>query len=81
MNPESNYDVSVDYNILNDAIAAIKNIKNTCSQLISDLSGVDVSILDSAGEMAAAIATAESVMDGPVELVLGRIMEVETYFI
>lgn len=80
MNPESNYDVSVDYNILNDAIAAIKNIKNTCSQLISDLSGVDVSILDSAGEMAAAIATAESVMDGPVELVLGRIMEVETLF-
>lgn len=80
MNPEANFDVSVDYNVLNGAITAIKNIKGKCSQLISDLSGVDVSILDSAGEMDAAIATAESVMDGPVELVLGRIMEVETLF-
>ena len=80
MNPEANFDVSVDYNILNDAITAIKNIKSKCSQLISDLSSVDVSILDSAGQMTAAIKTAEGVMDGPIELVLGRIMEVETLF-
>ena len=79
-NPEATYDVSVDYNMLNDAILAIKNIKSKCSQLISSLSSVDVSILDSAGEMYAAIATAEGVMDGPVDLVLNRIMEVETLF-
>ncbi len=77
-NPEATYDISVDYNALNDGIVAIKDIKEKCSQLISDLSGVDVSILESAGLMTDSINIVENVMDGSVDLVLSRIMEVET---
>ena len=80
MGLESSYDVSVDYNVLANSINSIKGIKDKCSTLVSALSAVDVSILDTAGLMAESINIVESVMDGPIQTVLSRVSEVEALF-
>lgn len=77
---DANMDISVDYNVLDTGINAIKDIKGRCSDLISAFSSVDVSILDTGYLLPQAVSTVEGIMIGPIETVLSRVTEVETLF-